>query len=110
MSDIVNLGERSDGKDKRLAVMYVHGVESAGDEYARHAITLLEEEFSRIAGVDARDALVVKPAFWAPVFEPAQAELTRRVAGDGGSGCCGCSTSWPGRRARARRPRCSPPP
>ncbi len=67
---------------KRLAVMYVHGVESAGDQYARNAIALLESEFTRIAGVDARDALAVRPAFWAPVFEPVQDELTRRLSGD----------------------------
>jgi hypothetical protein len=74
-------GERSDG-GKRLAVMYVHGVESAGDHYAATAIALLESEFTRIAGVDAGEALAIKPAYWAPVFEPTQTELSRRVGGD----------------------------
>lgn len=77
-------GERSDGNDRRLAVMYVHGVESAGEQYAARAMDLLRDEFSRIAGVDARDALVMKPAYWAPVFEPGQEELSQRLGGEGG--------------------------
>lgn len=69
--------------DRKLAVMLVHGVESAGEQYAARAITLLREEFSRIAGVPADDALVFKPAFWAPVFEQGQEELSARIGGRG---------------------------
>ncbi|PVZ10981.1 hypothetical protein [Actinomycetospora cinnamomea] len=68
---------------KKLAVMLVHGVESAGDQYAARAMQLLGGEFERIAGVPARDALVMKPAFWAPVFEPGQEHLSDRIAGEG---------------------------
>ena len=69
--------------DKKLAVMLVHGVESAGEQYAARAMSLLREEFERIAGVPARDALVIKPAFWAPVFEQGQEELSDRITGSG---------------------------
>jgi hypothetical protein len=69
--------------DKKLAVMLVHGVESAGEQYAARAMALLREEFERIAGVPAEDALVMKPAFWAPVFERGQEELSDRITGSG---------------------------
>jgi len=68
---------------RKLAVMLVHGVESAGDQYAARAMRLLEEEFTRIAGVPAADALVMEPAFWAPVFEPGQEQLSERLGGRG---------------------------
>jgi hypothetical protein len=68
---------------KHVAVMFVHGVESAGEQYAANAMRLLRDEFTRIAGVPAQDALVIEPAFWAPVFEPAQDQLSERLAGRG---------------------------
>jgi hypothetical protein len=68
---------------RKLAVMLVHGVESAGDQYAARAMSLLGEEFERIAGVPASQALVVEPAFWAPVFEPGQEALSDRIGGPG---------------------------
>jgi hypothetical protein len=69
--------------DRKLAVMLVHGVESAGEQYAARATALLREEFTRIAGVPAEDALVIKAAFWAPVFERGQEELSARIGGRG---------------------------
>lgn len=68
---------------RKLAVMLVHGVESAGERYAERAMTLLGDEFERIAGVPASDALVMEPAFWAPVFEPGQEQLSDRIGGEG---------------------------
>jgi hypothetical protein len=65
----------------KLAVMLVHGVESAGDQYAARAMRLLGDEFTRIAGVPASEALVMEPAFWAPVFEPGQEQLSERIGG-----------------------------
>ena len=65
----------------KLAVMLVHGVESAGEQYAARAISLLREEFTRIAGVDADEALAIRPAYWAPVFETEQDQLTARLGG-----------------------------
>ena len=69
--------------DRRLAVMLVHGVESAGEQYAARATELLRAEFTRIAGVPADEALVIEPAFWAPVFEPGQEQLSDRLSGPG---------------------------
>jgi len=68
---------------RKLAVMLVHGVESAGEQYAERATRLLGEEFHRIAGVPASEALVIEPAFWAPVFEPGQEQLSERIGGEG---------------------------
>lgn len=67
--------------NQRLAVMLVHGVESAGEQYADRAMALIGEEFERIAGVPADEALVMKPAFWAPVFEQGQEQLSTRIGG-----------------------------
>ncbi|GAA4869951.1 hypothetical protein [Actinomycetospora straminea] len=67
----------------RLAVLLVHGVESAGDQYADRAMALIGDEFERIAGVPASEALVMEPAFWAPVFEEGQEQLSDRIAGQG---------------------------
>jgi hypothetical protein len=69
--------------DRKLAVMLVHGVESAGEQYAARATELLRSEFTRIAGVSADEALVIEPAFWAPVFEPGQEQLSERLSGPG---------------------------
>lgn len=66
---------------RRLAVMLVHGVEIADDRFADTAIALLREEFTRIAGVDADEALTIKTAFWAPVYEKRQDKLLRRMGG-----------------------------
>ncbi|WP_137811757.1 hypothetical protein [Gandjariella thermophila] len=50
------------------------------------AIARLKHTFQRATGVDADDALVVEPAFWAPVIQPYEDNLFRRVLGspDGG--------------------------
>ena len=69
--------------DRKLAVMLVHGVESAGEQYAARATELLRSEFTRIAGVSADEALVIEPAFWAPVFESGQEQLSERLSGPG---------------------------
>ena len=69
--------------DRKLAVMLVHGVESAGEQYAARATDLLRSEFTRIAGVSADEALVIEPAFWAPVFESGQEQLSERLSGPG---------------------------
>jgi len=67
---------------RRLAVMLVHGVEIADERFADTAIGLLREEFTRIAGVDADEALVIRTAFWAPVYEKRQDKLLRRMGGE----------------------------
>ena len=65
----------------RLAVMFVHGVEVADPRFAETAIRLLREEFTRIAGVDADEALAIRPAFWAPEYEGRQDVLLQRMGG-----------------------------
>lgn len=65
----------------RLAVMYVHGVEIADKRFADTSIALLKQEFGRIAGVDPDDALVVRTAFWAPVYADRQEALLKRIGG-----------------------------
>lgn len=65
----------------RVAVMFVHGVEIADERFAATAIALLREEFSRIAGVPADDALAIRTAFWAPVYEHRQDMLLDRMGG-----------------------------
>ena len=70
----------------RLAVMWVHGVEIADDRFANTSMDLLREEFTRIAGVDADEALVLRTAFWAPVYERRQDKLLRRMGGQQAEG------------------------
>ena len=70
----------------RLAVMWVHGVEIADDRFADTSMALLREEFTRIAGVDADEALVLRTAFWAPVYERRQSTLLRRMGGQHAEG------------------------
>lgn len=65
----------------KLAVMYVHGVEIADRRFAETSIALLKEEFGRIAGVAADDALSIRTAFWAPVYEQRQTLLLNRMGG-----------------------------
>ncbi len=65
----------------KLAVLFVHGVEIADEQFADTAIDLLEREFRRIAGIDADDALVVRTAFWSPVYEKRQDALLDRMGG-----------------------------
>jgi hypothetical protein len=65
----------------KLAVMYVHGVEIADDRFAETSIALLKEEFRRIAGVDPDEALSIRTAFWAPVYEQSQTALLNRMGG-----------------------------
>jgi hypothetical protein len=66
----------------KLAVMYVHGVEIADANFAETSIALLREEFGRIAGVDPDEALSIRTAFWAPVYEGRQSTLLDRMGGD----------------------------
>jgi alpha-beta hydrolase superfamily lysophospholipase len=65
----------------KLAVMYVHGVEIADSRFAETSIALLREEFGRIAGVDPDEALSIRTAFWAPVYEGRQTVLLNRMGG-----------------------------
>ena len=65
----------------RLAVMFVHGVEIGDPDFAATATDLLKREFTRIAGVDADEALAIRPAFWGGVYERRQSVLLDRIGG-----------------------------
>ncbi len=68
----------------KLAVMLVHGVEISNPDFAVKAIGLLRRSFSAAAGVDADEALVIRTAFWAPVSQPYEDRLLRRLGGERG--------------------------
>jgi hypothetical protein len=68
---------------KKLAVMFIHGVEINNPQYADNAISLLRREFARCSGVDPDTALVVRPTFYAPVLDASHDQLLRRVGGGG---------------------------
>jgi hypothetical protein len=65
----------------KLAVMYVHGVEISDSRFAETSIAILKDEFRRIAGVDPDEALSIRTAFWAPVYEERQTALLERMGG-----------------------------
>ncbi|WP_406272048.1 hypothetical protein OH799_31945 [Nocardia sp. NBC_00881] len=68
---------------ERLAVVFIHGVEINDAHFADTAIALLKRSFARFSGVYPDDALVIRPAFWAPVLQTGQDELLDRVGGAG---------------------------
>jgi hypothetical protein len=68
----------------KLAVLYVHGVEIADERFAETSVAMLREEFGRIAGVDPDEALCIRTAYWAPVYEAHQTKLLDRMGGAGG--------------------------
>lgn len=75
-------GGDPDMSTPRLAVMFVHGVEAGDEHFADTAVALLEQEFTRIAGVDAAEALAIRPASWGAVYAERQGALLRRMGGE----------------------------
>lgn len=62
----------------RIAVAIVHGVEIADPDFAAKPARLLRDAFADALGVtrlDADNALVVEPVYWAPHIEDRQREL-----------------------------------
>ena len=68
---------------KKLAVMFVHGVEIDDPHFADTATALLRREFARCSGVDPDSALVVKSAFYAPVLDSTHDQLLDKIGGAG---------------------------
>lgn len=66
---------------KKLAVMFIHGVEINDPRFADTATALLRAEFARRTGADPDDALVIRPAFWAPVLDASHDDLLDRIGG-----------------------------
>lgn len=64
---------------RRLAVMFAHGIEISDDTYATTATRLLREAFEKHSGVEPDIALVIEPLFWAPVLQPQQEDLFDRA-------------------------------
>jgi hypothetical protein len=69
---------------KKLAVLFVHGVEIENVDFAETATRLLKRAFSADSGVDADDVLTIRPAFWAPVAQPYEERLLARLGGERG--------------------------
>jgi hypothetical protein len=67
----------------RLAVTFIHGVETADPAYAVRAIELLRRAFARHSGADPDEALVIRPVYWAPVLQAAEDDLFSRCFGPG---------------------------
>lgn len=78
----------------KLAVMFIHGVEINDPRFADTATTLLTRAFTRYAGVRAEDALVIKPAFWAPVLDSTHDQLLDRIGAGGAKNYFHRLTSW----------------
>lgn len=67
---------------RRIAVVFVHGVEINDPGFADNAIARLKRSFARqLAGAngDAAEALVIRPVFWAPVLDPYEDRLLERA-------------------------------
>ena len=67
---------------RKLAVLFVHGVEVSDEKYARTAVDLLTGAFARRAGVSGDEALVVSSAHWVPVLQDREQQLGDRLAGN----------------------------
>src|SRR2546423_2755485 len=67
----------------KLAVLLIHGVEIDDPHFADTAIRLLRRSFAEQTGVDPDDALVIKPAFWAPVVDATHDQLLDSIGGSG---------------------------
>ncbi len=77
---------------KRLAVLFVHGVEITDPQYAETPARLLRAAFTRHLGraaPDPRDALVVQAAQLAPVLDSQQRAFFARECKAGGTGAAG---------------------
>ncbi|WP_326642335.1 hypothetical protein OG884_04210 [Streptosporangium sp. NBC_01755] len=69
----------------RIAVAIVHGVEIADPAFAAEPARLLRRSFAAELGLsplDADNALVIEPVYWAPHIEGRQRELFAKMCGD----------------------------
>ena len=66
----------------KIAVLFVHGVEIEDPHYAQNAMTLLRNEYGKVAGADPDD-LVIEAAYWIPVVERGLNTIVERSFGDG---------------------------
>lgn len=66
--------------DTKIAVMFIHGVETSDPTYADRAMDLLRRSFTDRSGAH-HDALVIQPVHWAPVLQEREDELFERCFG-----------------------------
>lgn len=67
---------------KKLAVLLMHGILNSDErDFAETAVRLLKKAFSATTGIDADEALVIKPAPWGQVSQPYEDRLLRRLGG-----------------------------
>src|SRR5262245_4983495 len=67
---------------KKLAVLLMHGILNSDErDFAETGVRLLKNAFSATTGMDADDALVIKPAPWGQVSQPYEDRLLRRLGG-----------------------------
>lgn len=81
---------------RKLAVMFVHGVEIDDSQFAATASRRLGEAFARHAGADPEDVLAIRPAYWAPLLQERQDELLRRLGGGRLAGYFDRLSNWGG--------------
>jgi hypothetical protein len=63
----------------------MHGILNSDERgFADTGVRLLKEAFSSASGIDADEALVVKPAPWGQVSQPYEDRLLRRLGGERG--------------------------
>jgi hypothetical protein len=67
--------------DGKLAVVLIHGIEINDPHFADGAIRLLKRAFRAETGADPDTALAIRTAFWAPVSQPYEDRLLRRLSG-----------------------------
>jgi len=65
----------------KIAVLFVHGIEAAGEELTNTAERRLAGAFTEASGTLADDVLVVQTAYWVPVLADAQDRLVARLGG-----------------------------
>ncbi|MFC6064409.1 hypothetical protein [Streptomyces ochraceiscleroticus] len=64
-----------------MAVTFIHGTEISDPSFAVTATRLLKRAFTRHVGIDADDALVIRPAHWAPALQEIEDRLHERSFG-----------------------------
>jgi hypothetical protein len=73
------------GVGKKLAVLLVHGILNNDEQdFAETGVRILKSTFSSATGVDADEALVIRPAPWGTVSQPYEDRLLRRLGGERG--------------------------
>jgi hypothetical protein len=69
----------------KLAVLLVHGILNNDErDFADTGVRMLKSAFTSATGVDADEALVIRPAPWGRVSQPYEDRLLKRLGGERG--------------------------